>query len=83
MARSTPTVLERAGAGTGAAWPAYATISTACALLGLSRRTVYELLGRGELTAVKRGSSTLVNMRQALAYLDALPPAKIKSSRKK
>ncbi len=37
--------------------PAFADVETFGALSGLGRRTIYELLGTGELRAVKRGKA--------------------------
>lgn len=37
------------------------TVPDACARLGLSRTTLYELIGAGEIRAFKVGSRTLVS----------------------
>jgi excisionase family DNA binding protein len=37
------------------------TVPDACARLGLSRTTLYELIGSGEIRAFKVGSRTLVS----------------------
>lgn len=58
--------------------PAFATIETWCTISGLSRRVTYELLGIGDLRAVKRGKSILIDVAHGLAYLRSLPPARIR-----
>jgi hypothetical protein len=40
-----------------------------------SRSTVYRLLARGDLSALKRGASTLVTLASIRAYQARLPPA--------
>jgi excisionase family DNA binding protein len=68
---------------TSAGWPAYTSVETASTLLGLSRRTIYQMLGRGELRARKAGKRTLVDIPHALRYLENLPAAQIKPYRRK
>lgn len=58
--------------------PAYATIANWCLISGLGRRVVYDLIGQRHLRAVKRGTSTLIDVSHGLQYLASLPPAKIK-----
>ncbi len=58
--------------------PAYCSIERWVALSGVGRRKTYDLLGLGLLSAVKSGSSTLIDVERGLAYLRSLPPAKIK-----
>ena len=66
--------------GPAAMRPAFATINQWCLISGLGRRVVYELIGQGQLRAIKRGSTTLVDVDHGLAYLRSLPPAKIKAA---
>ena len=42
-------------------------------LLSLGRTSIYELIGKQDLEAVKRGTRTLLTMTSILAYLAALP----------
>lgn len=44
---------------------------------GLCVATIYELLGRGHLAAVKFGRRTLIPAESLKAYLSNLPPAEI------
>jgi hypothetical protein len=43
-----------------------------------SHSTLYELLGRGQLNAVKDGVKTLITLESIRRYSAGLPPAKIK-----
>lgn len=61
--------------------PKFGTIDTWVALSGISRRTTYELLGRGHLQARKVNTRTLINIEHGLAWLEAQPQAKIKPQR--
>jgi excisionase family DNA binding protein len=53
-------------------------VGEACRLSGLSRPTVYRLLGKGAFLAVKAGGRTLVRLDSLRAYLNSLPATKIK-----
>jgi hypothetical protein len=75
------TAEETRSAVTSPSRPPFATIETWCAISGLSRRVVYELLGTGELRAVKRGKSILVDVEAGLRYLHNLPAAVIRAPR--
>ena len=44
---------------------------------GLCKATIYELLGRGQLVAVKHGRRTLIPAASLTGYLATLPPAEI------
>jgi hypothetical protein len=57
--------------------PKFATIDGWCALTGMGRRVVYDLLGTGDLKAVKVGARTLVDCEHGLAYLRSCPAAVI------
>jgi hypothetical protein len=56
--------------------PAYAKIATFCVLTGLGRRVVYDALAAGNLRAVKRGKTTLVDVEAGLRWVASLPQAK-------
>jgi hypothetical protein len=58
--------------------PDYATIRQFGARTGMSRWAIYTELSNGNLRAVKRGKSTLIDVQHALAWLASLPPAKIR-----
>jgi excisionase family DNA binding protein len=51
---------------------AYSVAETA-AHIGVSKKTVYELLNRGELRAVRMGGRTLIRREELLRFLDGLP----------
>ncbi len=63
--------------------PKFGSIDTWITLSGMSRRAVYDELGRGNLKAVKAGTKTLINIEKGLEWLAALPPAKIKAPRER
>jgi len=48
--------------------------------LGLSRSTVYALLGEGRLTAVKLGKRTLIPRDSIAAFVGSLPHARFTNS---
>lgn len=50
------------------------TIKEVLDILGISRSTLYTLLGQGDLKAVKLGKRTLILNRDLLEWLDRLPP---------
>ena len=58
--------------------PAYSTIDDWCLISGMSKRSTYKALGRGDLQAIKCGSRTLVNVEAGLAWLQSLPPDHIR-----
>jgi hypothetical protein len=55
----------------------YAPLADWFAISGLRRTRTYELLGRGQLRAVKLGNRTLIDVPHGLAYLAQLPEAVI------
>jgi hypothetical protein len=57
--------------------PLLVSIPQTCQLIGRCTATVYELLGGGQLDAVKSDGRTLVTMISIKRYVDSLPPAKI------
>ncbi len=63
--------------------PAFSTIDGWGALTGMSRRMTYNLLGTGDLKAIKSGGRTLVDVEHGLAYLRSLPAAQIRAPRQR
>jgi hypothetical protein len=64
--------------------PKYAPIEPDWRVIsGMSRRTTYEELGRGNLKAIKVGARTLIDVEAGLAWLRSLPPAKIRAPRER
>ena len=45
-------------------------------LVGISNATLYKILAKGELRAVKVGARTLIRREDLLRWLDKLPPAR-------
>jgi hypothetical protein len=58
--------------------PITVSIKDAQAITGISRSRVYELIGLGELDAVKDGDRTLITMASIERRQSALPRAQIK-----
>ena len=59
--------------------PVAVPFPTAQELLGeKARSTLYVLLGRGKLVALKDGAKTLITLESIRAYMAGLPRAKIK-----
>jgi len=48
-------------------------LADACAVLGIGRTRIYELIGDGKLRAMKCGSRTLVCAASVRAYVASLP----------
>jgi hypothetical protein len=63
------------------AHPAYASIGAWCALSGMNRSATYSALGRGDLSAVKVGRSTKIDVAAGLAWLRSRPAAKFSPPR--
>lgn len=57
----------------------YATIRQWCAMSGMSRSQTYERLGRGELSAIRVGGRTLVDVRAGVAWLQSRPAVNVKA----
>lgn len=55
--------------------PLNVTVDDTGVLLGIRKTTVYELLGKGKLEAVKCGRRTLVRVASIEAYSASLPKA--------
>jgi excisionase family DNA binding protein len=53
--------------------PLYLSIAQTSRITGLSHVTVYRLIAREELTCVKAGSKSLVEMASIKRYLSSLP----------
>jgi excisionase family DNA binding protein len=58
--------------------PLLVSLDEVSALIGKSRRTVYELIATNKLKAVKAGRNTRVVYQSVKAYVDNLPAVKIK-----
>lgn len=60
--------------------PAALTVSVAdaCSMLGLCRETLYELIRKRQVHALKSGRRTLISMASLRSYVAGLPPAEIK-----
>jgi excisionase family DNA binding protein len=58
--------------------PMLVSLDEVSALIGKSRRTVYELIATDKLKAVKAGRNTRVIYQSVKAYVDNLPAVKIK-----
>jgi excisionase family DNA binding protein len=52
------------------------SILQAAAALNISRTALYEILARGELTAVKLNGKTLIRSTEVERYFESLPQAK-------
>ena len=62
--------------------PILATIPDAVKLSGVGRTKLYQMIGAGEIEARKAGARTLVVVASLMAWLEALPPARIAAPRK-
>lgn len=60
--------------------PQYATINTWVELSGVSRTVTYELLGTGKLIGKKLRARLLIDVTAGLAFINSLPPPKIRPS---
>jgi excisionase family DNA binding protein len=58
--------------------PLLVSLDEVSALIGKSRRTVYELIATNKLKAVKAGRNTRVVYQSVKAYVGNLPAVKIK-----
>lgn len=61
--------------------PITGTVPEACRISGLSRPTLYRLLGDQKIKAVKAGGRTLIRLDSLRDYLESLPPAVIRRSK--
>ena len=57
--------------------PAYGKMAIWCRISGMGRSAAYDALARGDLRAIKRGRSTLIDITHGLAWLRSLPLAQI------
>jgi excisionase family DNA binding protein len=55
--------------------PMYASVQDLTKIIGLGRTSIYEMLARGEFTAIKIGKRTLVNVASAQEFLASQPAA--------
>jgi len=58
------------------------TIDQFCDRFAISRRSFYEEVAGGRLTAVKRGSRTLIRTDEAQRWCDALPKCEVPKSKR-
>jgi excisionase family DNA binding protein len=58
--------------------PMLVSLDEVSAMIGKSRRTVYELIATDKLKAVRAGRNTRVVYQSVKAYVDNLPAVKIK-----
>jgi excisionase family DNA binding protein len=58
--------------------PMLVSLDEVSAMIGKSRRTVYELIATDKLKAVKAGRNTRVVYQSVKAYVENLPAVKIK-----
>jgi excisionase family DNA binding protein len=49
------------------------SINEACSAAAIGRTCIYELIGRGEIRAIKRGRRTLIRADDLQRWLDGLP----------
>lgn len=63
--------------------PAYCTIEKWILISSMGRRSVYDALGRGELTAIKVGTRTLIDVEAGMAWLRSRPKAIIRAPRER
>jgi hypothetical protein len=61
----------------GEARPAFAPVPAWCDISGMTRSGTYEAIAAGHLHAVKQGRKTLIDCDHGLAWLRALPAAKV------
>lgn len=57
------------------AHPLYASVDEMTKIINLSRSSIYEMLARGEITAIKIGKRTLVSVASARDFLASQPAA--------
>ncbi|MBB2170443.1 hypothetical protein HLH36_19280 [Gluconacetobacter aggeris] len=60
--------------------PRYMAINPFCAFSGLTRYKLYELLGTGDIRAIKVGKRTLIDVEQALTWLASRPVAQFRKA---
>jgi excisionase family DNA binding protein len=60
--------------------PGFVSVRQVCALCGVSRSTVYRMLGAGTLRARKNGARTLIEVASINEVLAALPVAEFRPS---
>jgi hypothetical protein len=60
----------------------FCTIDHWLTMTGMGRRATYEAMGRGDLRAVKAGARTLIDVDHGLAWINSLPPARIRPKKR-
>lgn len=61
-------------------WPEYLTVPEVAGILRVSKMTVYRMIHRGDVTAVRAGRSFRVEARSLREYLSVPPPAALLAS---
>ncbi|HUN01065.1 MAG TPA: hypothetical protein PLI96_11360 [Halothiobacillus sp.] len=56
--------------------PKFTTVRGWCDLTGMGRTNTFAALARGDLTAIKQGAKTLIDVDAGLAWLNSLPRAR-------
>ena len=57
------------------------SVNEACALLGLSRSTLYDYLRMDRIRALKRGARTVITEAEIARFQASLPPAQSRAGR--
>jgi excisionase family DNA binding protein len=68
--------MSAAGKETAMTFDPPLAINQVAAALNISRTRVYEILARGEMTAVKLNGKTLIRSTEVERYFESLPKAK-------
>jgi excisionase family DNA binding protein len=61
--------------------PPYVPVKQACVVGGFGRSTLYNVVGKGLVRAVKLGTKTLIDTASLLKYLETLPAAQIRPAK--
>jgi hypothetical protein len=63
--------------------PILCSVPQGCQMLGVGTQTMYDLMGAGLVTAVKRGTRTLLEVESLKSYAKSLPRAVVAAPRKR
>jgi hypothetical protein len=63
--------------------PILCSIPQGCQMLSIGTQGMYDLIGAGLVTAVKRGTRTLLVVESLRQYAKTLPPAKVAPPRQR
>jgi hypothetical protein len=58
--------------------PLFVTMRTWCALSGMSQRTVFDHIAKGNVVAHKVGGRILINVDASRAWITSQPPPKVR-----